>query len=154
MSNFDVSARTIYLTRHGSHAYGLATPTSDLDIKGVCIESVPYHLGYLNHFEQSEKYAHNGHPHDEVVYSLKKFVKLAADCNPNIIEVLFSNEEDHLKVDKFGQKLLDVRDEFISKKARHTFSGYAHAQLKRIEGHRAWLLNPLTKEPTRDMFGL
>jgi predicted nucleotidyltransferase len=152
--NFDVPSRTIYLTRHGSHAYGLATPASDLDIKGVCIEPKAYHLGYLNHFEQSERLANKGHPHDEVVYSFKKFVKLAAEANPNIIEVLFSSEEDHLKVDSFGEKLLAVRDEFISKKARHTFSGYAHAQLKRIKGHRAWLLNPPAKEPTRADFEL
>lgn len=148
--NFDVSARTIFLTRHGSHAYGLATPSSDIDVKGVCIAPKAYHFGYLQNFEQAE----SKDPHDSVIYSLQKFVRLAADCNPNIIEVMFSSDEDHMKVDEFGERLLAVRDEFISKKARHTFSGYAHAQLKRIEGHRAWLLNPLTKEPIRVDFGL
>jgi predicted nucleotidyltransferase len=151
---FDVNQRTIYLTKHGSHAYGLATSHSDLDTKGVCIEPKNYHLGYLNHFEQSERYANKGHTHDEVIYSLKKFVKLAADCNPNIIEVMFASQEDYIKIDKFGERLLEKRDDFLSKKAKHTFSGYAHAQLKRIQNHRSWLLNPPKKEPTRSDFGL
>ena len=29
--------RTIFFARHGSHAYGLSTPTSDEDWKGVAI---------------------------------------------------------------------------------------------------------------------
>lgn len=147
---FDVGQRTIYLTRHGSHAYGLSTPMSDLDIKGVCIEPKAYHYGYVQNFEQFERST----PNDEVIYSLKKFVKLASNANPNIIEVLFSDESDHLKVDKFGQLLLDHRNEFISKKAMFTFSGYAISQLKRIETHRRWLLKPPTHNPTRQEFDL
>lgn len=152
--NFDVDQRTIVLVKHGSHAYGLATPDSDLDLKGVCIEPIQYHLGYLNRFEQEERLVHKGHPHDKVTYSLKKFVRLASDCNPNIIEVLFGTEDNIVKIDDFGRELLAHRDCFISKKARFTFAGYAHAQLKRIETHRRWLLRPPTHKPTRAEFGL
>jgi hypothetical protein len=38
-------ARTIYLTRHGSHAYGTSLPTSDLDIRGIAIAPIHYYLG-------------------------------------------------------------------------------------------------------------
>lgn len=152
--NFDVDARTIYLATHGSHAYGLSTPSSDHDIKGVCIEPKEFHFGYLHTFEQHEAMANKGHPEDKVVYSLKKFMKLAADCNPNIIEVLFCDESDIIKMDEFGKWLRDIRHEFLSKKAKFTFSGYAHAQLKRIKTHRAWLLNPPASPPTRKEFGL
>ncbi len=34
--------RTIFLTRAGSHAYGLATPESDVDIRGVVIPPQEY----------------------------------------------------------------------------------------------------------------
>ena len=37
---------------------------------------------------------------------------------------------------------------------RYTFAGYAHAQLKRIEGHYRWLKHPPTHKPTRAEFGL
>ena len=71
--------RAFYLARHGSHAYGLARPTSDVDVKGVCIEPAAYHLGFLQKFEQEERMAAKGNPEDKVVYALKKFAKLAAE---------------------------------------------------------------------------
>ena len=152
--NFDVDSRTIYRVVHGSRAYGLATPTSDLDVKGICIEPRDYHLGYAFKCEQQERLANKGRECDSVIYSLRKFVKLAADCNPNIIEVLFVNEKHFLYIDDFGHQLREVRDSFLSKKARHTFAGYAYAQVKRIETHRRWLLSPPSHMPTRTEYGL
>lgn len=152
--NFDVDEQTIYLVNHGSHAYGLATATSDRDIKGVCIEPIEYYFGFLHHFEQLERLAAKGNPADLVVYSLRKFAKLATDCNPNIIEVLWVDDADVLKINTYGEELRSMRQMFLSKKAKHTFSGYAHAQLKRIKSHRSWLLNPPKDRPGRKDFGL
>jgi predicted nucleotidyltransferase len=149
---FDVEKRTILKIKHGSHAYGLNTATSDLDVKGVCIEPFAYHFGFLRSFEQHERMGHEGV--DLVVYSLKKFARLAADCNPNIIEVLHGADEDVIFCDEFGEQLREHRYDFISKKAKFTFAGYAHAQLKRIKTHRSWLLNPPKGAPTRSEFGL
>lgn len=57
-------------------------------------------------------------------------------------------------MDDFGYELRCDCTAFISKKAKHTFSGYAHAQLKRIKTHRSWLLNPPKAAPCRADFGL
>lgn len=152
--NFDVLSRTILRVKHGSHAYGTNIATSDLDVKGVCIEPMTHQLGFLHTFEQYERAASKGHETDEVIYSLKKFAKLAADCNPNIIEVLHVDGSDILQIDEFGEELREHRHQFLSKKAKFTFSGYAHAQLKRIKTHRAWLLNPPQALPSRKAFGL
>ncbi len=154
MTNFNVRNRTILLVKHGSQAYGTNVATSDLDLKGVCIEPAEYHLGFLHRFEQLEHMASKGHDADLVIYSLKKFAKLAADCNPNIIEVLHVNDEDVMECDEFGERLRAHADDFLSRKAKHTFSGYAHAQLKRIKTHRAWLLNPPKEPPSRVEMGL
>lgn len=151
---FNVKDRTIYLAIHGSQAYGLATESSDVDVKGICIEPKNYYLGNLNNFQQEELMVNKGHPEDSVIYSIRKFFKLATDCNPNIIEVLFVDEEHIRKIDRFGEKIRENRDLFISKKALHTFSGYAHAQIKRIKSHRKWLISPPTHLPTREEFGL
>lgn len=151
--NFNVKDRTILRVTHGSHAYGLNIATSDIDIKGVCIEPIKYHFGYLHHFDQYEQSA-RVHEHDLVIYSLKKFFKLASDCNPNIIEILFVDQSDVLFCDAFGQRLRDNAGLFLSKKARFTFAGYAHSQLKRIKTHRNWLLQPPKGLPTRTEFGL
>lgn len=152
--HFDAETRSIMTVKHGSHAYGLNTPASDIDIKGVCIEPISYHFGFVDRFEQYERMASKGNESDKVIYSLKKFARLAADCNPNIIEVLWGDDSDILYLDTFGRQLREARESFISKKARHTFAGYAHAQLKRIKTHRAWLLNPPTQAPDRRNFGL
>ncbi len=141
--------RTIFLTRHGSHAYGLATPASDLDVKGVAIAPREYYLGFASRFEQAEC----SDP-DLVVYELRKFMTLAADCNPSIIEVLFTDPADHLGVTPVGERLLAARDLFLSRKARHTFSGFAMAQLKRLERHHAWASAPPVSPPRREDFGL
>jgi uncharacterized protein len=152
--HFDVSARTILLVRHGSHAYGLNTPESDEDYKGVCVKTKECYFGFTRRFEQHEHMGSKSDGIDSVVYSLDKFATLAADCNPNIIEILHVANEDVLKCDSFGEELRSHRDDFLSKKARWTFSGYAAAQLKRIKTHRAWLLNPPKGAPSRADFGL
>jgi predicted nucleotidyltransferase len=142
-------ARTILLTRHGSHAYGLNTPTSDEDFKGVAVPPREYFLGFASVFEQAESSAP-----DLVVYEVRKFFRLARDCNPNIVEVLYTDPADHLVRTPVGERLLAGRDLFLSRKARHTFSGYAIAQLKRLSAHQRWLREPPAAAPRREDFGL
>lgn len=143
--------RTVLLVRHGSHAYGTNTPASDEDFKGIAIPPKEYFLGSANRFEQAELKAPNP---DAVIYDIRKFFVLAADCNPNIIEVLHTDASDHFVVDKIGEKILENKDNFLSKKIKFTFSGYAVAQLKRIKTHRRWLVNPPQSPPTRAEMGL
>lgn len=145
--------RTILLTKHGSHAYGLNTETSDLDMKGVTIAPINHYLGFTNTFEQAEGHA-DDKSYEYVIFELKKFFKLAADCNPNVIEILYTDDSDLLFLSPVGKKLRENRDLFLSRKAKHTFSGYAMSQLKRIRGHRAWLLDPPKAAPTRSEFNL
>lgn len=142
--------RTILLVTHGSHAYGLNTPTSDIDLKGVAIAPREYYLGFAQRFEQAE----SKDPFDMVVYELQKFLSLAADCNPNIIEVLWADESTYRVLTPLGRRLVDAREKFLSRKARFTFSGYAHAQLKRIQLHYRWLKSPPSHKPTRAEFNL
>lgn len=142
--------RTIFLTKHGSQAYGTATPTSDTDYKGVAVPPAQYFHGYTERFEQAE---FHGDP-DMVVFEVRKFIKLAADCNPSVIEVLFTDPSDHVILRPLGMELLLHRKSFLSKKAKHTFSGYAVSQLKRIQGHHRWLVNPPQRPPTRADLGL
>lgn len=138
---------TIYLTKHGSHAYGTNIPGSDL--RGVAIPPREALLGFLNPFEQAEC-----KDPDLTVFSLVKFVRLAADCNPNCIEILFTESQDILQINDQGLLLRHIRDSFLSKRAKHTFSGYAVSQLKRIQRHYAWLKDPPKAPPSRATFGL
>lgn len=154
MNENPLKKRTIYLTRHGSQAYGLSTPTSDLDLKGVLIGEKRNYLGFLNRVEQLEELASRGGPNDLVIYELQKFFKLASDCNPNIIEVLWTADEDVIFANALGVKLREMAPRFLSQKAKHTFSGYAMAQLKRMKNHYRWNTEPPTEPRPRADLGL
>lgn len=121
----------------GSRAYGTSTPTSDWDTRGLFIAPPEYVLGAFQHVEQVE----SKQP-DEVIYELGKFIQLAANCNPNIIELLFTDGDAVLYSTPTFERLKANAHLFLSTKARHTFSGYAFAQLKRIKGHHKWITNP------------
>jgi hypothetical protein len=127
----------------------LATPESDLDLRGVVIPPLPYFLGFARNFEQAES-----QEPDLVLYDIRKFFRLAAACNPSIIELLWTDPTDHYLVTPLGERLLAHRALFLSRKVKSTFSGYAAAQLKRINTHRRWLVHPPTHKPTRAEFGL
>lgn len=142
--------RTIFLTVYGSHAYGTNRAGSDLDVRGVCIPPSKYYHGFLEHFEQAEFKGEQ----DAVIYEVKKFFKLCSDCNPNALEILFTDPEHHIKQTCLGGHLIANRELFLSRKAKHTFAGYAMAQLKKIKLHRRWLLNPPKEQPTRAAFNL
>lgn len=139
------------MVRHGSHAYGTNTASSDEDFKGVVIAPKESYLGFKKQFEQLTLSAPKP---DTCVYEIRKFFSLAAACNPNIIEVLHVDPEDRILVNVVGEKIFDNKDKFISKRVRFTFAGYAKSQLARIETHRKWLLNPPQKMPLRSDFEL
>ncbi len=142
---------TVLLVRHGSHAYGTNTESSDEDFKGVAIPTKEYFFGYTHKFEQAELKAPDP---DAVIYDIRKFFNLAAGCNPNIIEVLHTDPADHFIVTPLGQKILDNKDAFLSKRIKHTFLGYSVSQLKRIKTHKRWIMNPPSAPPTRASLGL
>lgn len=173
---FDIKERTHYLVMAGSHSYGMATAESDVDVRGWCIPPKNFLLSYHKKFEQNDegwkqdefpwlkslKYRlgagilHNTQDEliDSCIYNLSKFMKLAADCNPNIIELLFVDEEDVLVCTRLGKQLRDIGPALLSTKCKYTFSGYAFSQLKRINTHRRWLITPPTHEPTRQEYNL
>lgn len=139
----------IYKVVAGSQAYGLDHAGSDRDERGVCIPPRRYLLG-LSHFEQ---WAHQDDDGDVVIYALVKFVRLALACNPNIIELLYVEPRFHLFANEYGQRLLENRHLFLTRQAGRTFSRYAISQLRRMERHHRWLVNPPDHQPTQEEFG-
>ena len=147
----------IYLVVHGSRAYGVNTPSSDWDIKGICIPPEEYYFSFHKHFEQyiagqelikllpPGKRETITEPLEGTVYDIRKFFKLTAACNPNMIDMLFVPDRLVLYISPEGRELRKHARLFLSKKARYTFTGYAHAQLQRIKNHRERLLNPPQK---------
>ena len=133
----------------GSNLYGTSTEHSDVDLRGVFIPTKKYFYGFLHNINQIED-----KENDIVYFDIRKFMKLAADNNPNIVELLFIPEDKWLVKTKEWETIIENRSSFLSTKCKHTFLGYAHSQLNRIKRHRNWLLNPPKEKPTREKFGL
>lgn len=145
-----ISQNTIFSTITGSKAYGMDTPKSDTDIRGVAIlNDITYYFGFMKKFEQFEDSSE-----DTVIYGIQKAFRLMSDANPNMLELLYIPERFYVKSSKYWEKILEHRDKFLSKNIRYRYLGYGFAQLKRIKTARNWLLNPPKNMPTRSDFGL
>jgi len=136
----------IFATLHGSHAYGLNTPESDEDVRGICIPPKEYLFGFINNFDQADL-----KDPDTNIFGIQKFFKLASLCNPNCVEILFTEPEDHIIMTPIGKKLIENRHLFLSKLAKHSFLGYAKSQLHRIENHKKWITSEFSKRPNPPM---
>jgi uncharacterized protein len=159
MQRLEVESRTILIGLSGSHGYGLSRPESDFDYRGVFIADKPYYLGF-DKVEQKDggwdtepgMFDFLNGEQDTVIYELKKFIQLLAGANPNILELLWLK---HYRVKTVvGAYLIEHRQMFLSKRVKHTYTGYAFAQIKKIDSHRKWLLNPPTEQPIPEKFGL
>jgi predicted nucleotidyltransferase len=147
--NFDLDKHTIFKTLTGSRVYGTSNEDSDYDYRGVCIPPERYWLGYASRFDQHEQRGE-----DSVIFGFSKFLHLAAQNNPNIIELLYIPEKYWEVSSPYWLQLIEHRDWFLSKKCYHTYRGYAASQLRRLRGHRDWLLKGDLKKPERSDFGL
>lgn len=117
----------LLLTLGGSHAYGTQVEGSDLDIRGVTSELKKELLG-LSTFEQFED-----KKTDTTVYGLRKIVNLMINTNPNTIEIMGTKPEQIFIISEEGKMLRDNVELFLSKRAAHSFGGYAFQQLKRLQ---------------------
>lgn len=117
----------------GSISHGTYVPTNtgidDKDIIGVVIPPIRYFLGF-DRFEQIERKIEEW---DIVIYEVRKFVRMLAGCNPNVISLLWLEPNHYTKITSLGRLLIDNRHLFLSKAVHRTFSGYAYGQLKRME---------------------
>jgi predicted nucleotidyltransferase len=150
-----LDSRTIFLSLHGSNAYGLDTETSDVDFVGVCIPPRQYFLGFLESIEQFEMHRQSPEEPEGKIYNIKKFLQLACDANPNVLELLFLDPKFWVQAYPVWEKeIVPNRNLFLSKKVQYTYTEYAQAQLKRIRTHKKWLLDPPTHKPTREEFNI
>lgn len=109
----------------GSKAYGLDHEGSDTDIKGVFVAKTEDVLSMYEHDTTFD----NTDP-DWCYHEVEKFMELAMKSNPTILEMLFL--DGYLQLTKHGKMLVDNRHLFLSKKAVHSYGGYALKQAKKL----------------------
>lgn len=130
----------ILLTLGGSHAYGMDKEGSDLDVRGIALNSKEDILLGTD-FDQVVN-----EDTDTTIYSFNKMIELLTKSNPNTIECLGCIPEHYLHLSDIGKKLLENRKMFLSKICIHTFAGYAQAQIRRLENKSARLVGQAQNE--------
>jgi predicted nucleotidyltransferase len=128
---------SILVGYRGSIAHNMYIPSTDplsiddKDVMGISVGPLASYWG-LQRFEGRETQLREW---DVVVYEVRKFVRLLTKANPNVLSLLWLQPQHYLLLTTAGQMLCDHRDLFLTKQLYHSFTGYAHGQLKRMTHH-------------------
>lgn len=146
-TNEHLKDNIILLGLGGSYAYGTNTDTSDIDIRGVALNSKREIL-LSKDFEQV-----NTHGETDVnIYSFNKFVRLLTKGNPNVIELLGLKPEHYFIKSQIGDALINNRQIFLSTESIYkSFSGYINSLLKRLKNNPTTPLEEDYKKMTKTM---
>lgn len=126
----------ILFSKVGSQLYGTNLPDSDTDYCGVFISPIEVLAG-LNSFDQvdasvydkDESGKNSSNAIDCHYHSLQKFVILAMQGNPNILERIFVNDQNIVsRKDPYCAELLKLKHEFVSKNIFARYFGYLMSQ--------------------------
>ena len=124
----------------GSQAYGIATPASDVDIKGVFMMPLDNVLDF-NYVEQI-----SDEKNDTVYYEIRRFLQLLQTNNPTILELLNLPDDCVLHKDPIFDMILKNKSKFITKNCKFSFGGYAVEQIKKARGLNKKIVKPMEKE--------
>ena len=118
----------IYDCIRGSQAYGLATPTSDIDIGGVYVQPTSDILkgAFIPQIQDKKG--------DTVFYEIGRFIELICKGNPNMLDLLATPKECIIYEDKCWKEYFPDSSVYLTKNLRNSFVGYASSQIKKAKG--------------------
>jgi hypothetical protein len=148
----------ILRTQVGSGVHGTSiSGQDDRDEMGICLEPPEFVTGLARVpngisgegpsvvFEQYERHTAWDKPGglatrsgagdlDVVIYSARKWARLALAGNPTVLLVLFVSDEEVVYRNEIGAELVDNAHRFVSKLAAQRFLGYLQAQKGAMTG--------------------
>lgn len=131
----------------GSQAYAIQVDDSDLDLVAICVSPIDYVFpytvgGHIKGFGPGPQCFETFQQHhieddrglvDVAIYDLVRFFHLAAENNPNLLDVLFSRDNMITHSDNIGKFIRQNRKLFLTKNSFYKMKSYAFAQLKKLE---------------------
>lgn len=125
----------------GSGVHGIAIEgTDDHDEMGIYVEPATSALGFTR---PSEHYIWRTQPEgarsgpgdtDLVMYSLRKYLRLAVKGNPTALLPLYAPAGDVIVTSELGEELRALAPKILSRRAVRRFLGYMESQRARLRG--------------------
>lgn len=130
----------------GSTLYGLNTPSSDVDYRGIYVAT---DRKYVTGFESMDSVVlspHSGDKEDATFYEIGHYLKLLRKTNTQVMEMLFAPESAFIhkhpifdQIRKYPYSLID------SEKLKSSILGYVHSELRLATGERSGQLGSKRK---------
>ena len=119
----------------GSHLYGMNTPASDIDKRGVFMNLDPL---YVYGFKRLDNEVKQTAEEDVVMHELTEFLRLAAKSNTQTLECLFAPLDAFNTLDpEFKQWVLDERFRFLhTDQLYKSLRGYLQNEMRLALGER------------------
>lgn len=127
---FPKGCKVIYKVVTGSQSFGLATPTSDIDIKGVYVQD-----NWMHGLFDEEYLPVIVVNKDETYFEIKHYLKLLLKGDALALEMLFSNRDMVIHESKRFTILKSFKESFLTKKLYYTFINYALGQFKKATNY-------------------
>lgn len=109
----------------GSKAYGLEIEESDEDKLGIYVADTEDVLR-LHKLKETIDHVNP----DYCYHEIEKYLRLAIQCNPTILELMFMDE--YTIETKWGKALINTRDAFLSNTIFNSYGGYAVQQARKL----------------------
>lgn len=137
--------KIIYDYIRGSHVYGLNTETSDVDTSFVYLAPYNEIIGLRSNYQEQI----SDDKSDNTGYEVGRYLELLEKSNPNMLESLFIPEkfivsEYHPVLDM----IFNRRNDFLSKNALRSLSGYAYDQINKAVGLNKKCVQPVMEKKT------
>jgi predicted nucleotidyltransferase len=124
----------------GSQSYGLNTPESDTDLRGVFINTEPSKILGLERMDHVQKQETD----DVVYYELRKFFELLRNGNTGALEILFS--EEYLTSSDIFYEIRANKFKFVdTDKMFRCLLGYMQGERRLANGERTGVLGSKRK---------
>jgi hypothetical protein len=128
----------------GSHLYGMNTPASDVDERGVFMNTDPL---YVYGYHRLDNQVNQTSEKDVVMHELSQFLKLATKSNTQTLECLFAPHDAFTLVDpSFAEHVLDKKERFLNTdQLFKSLEGYLYNEMRLALGERTGLLGSKRK---------
>lgn len=138
--NPSLSEWSILTAYRGSMAHGMWTspkdnPNSidDRDVISIVVPPLEYYIGFHKEFGSKGTTEIKKNEWDILIYELRKTINMLYKGNPNILSLLWTDDNYIISQTPAGEILRNHRDIFVGRHVYQSFIGYAKAQFVKME---------------------